>query len=187
MIANRPRRGVPLFAVTLTALMVPFASGAGGVVSIGKGREGSRVWNVSVVPDGRRRGICLQVEVSNRNGRAGGIADGSCAAPARTRGLLRSVAIRSKDGTPKLTILGSAFNRAVASVEVMGLNGRSRTLALHLGPAHHEQVSRFKYASFAIGGPWCIGELVTRDRSGAPLWTVMANDILPYAPSRFCN
>lgn len=160
---------------------------ANSVFTVDRGKSPSGEWSVIVAPDGKRKGICLQAVVLNYKGKSGGVANGSCSAPAKRRGLVRSVVIRSKDGAPALTVVGAAFNRAVARVEVIRLDGNARSLQLRPGPAVHDQVANFNYLGFASSGSWCIKELITRSKNGSVLWSVGASELLPYDPGRFCG
>ena len=54
--------------------------------------------------------------------------------------------------------------------------------------ARAARVGRYRYAAFAIRGPWCATQLITFDARGDTLWEADSDEFAetPYNPARLC-
>jgi hypothetical protein len=166
------------------------ASERSGPVILRRGITNAQRWSIWVSGDGHRRGICLVAAVFNGSPPQGGKESGECSAPALRRGFVNIVARRYRNGAPKVTVVGAAFNRGVKRVEVIRPEGEREQLALETvrnPPSDQPQVGHFRYAAFALPKAWCVRELITRGDDGARLWTVSGADLLPYDSQRYCS
>lgn len=157
------------------AVMLLAAATAGGevneVVVVGHGRVNGFDWSVETASE--ENVICFEVAVFKPKAPTFGNGSGQCSYPARRRGILLVVANWHERGPPKTVAVGAAFNRAVAAVRVSYFNGRVKQLQLHRLNRLQSPSSllrKFKYAAFAVPGPWCARTLTTYDRHGHKLW-----------------
>lgn len=189
--------GIALVAalVALASWLVPgwFVSGShaapagGGVVTVGKGAIGPHHWMVRAAGDQSRKGVCLETSVYLRRPQNGGPGDGRCAAPSAKRGSVTSVVERSRGGDPKLTVLGAAFDPAVARVEVKMWDGGTEKLALRRIRGAGSQIAHYRYVAVAKAGSWCVSALITRNGKGSALWRASGAEVLPYDPATVCG
>lgn len=140
---------------------------------LGKGMVSGSRWTVEAVPEGS--GICLEVGVFTGHSPLGETGRGQCSYPAVRRGILLVEPNRQMKTKkpPAMTAVGAAFNPAVKKVMVRLFNGRSD--GLHLSRVRTKKsgsVGRFKYAAFAVSGPWCAKTLTTYGSGGHVLWSV---------------
>jgi hypothetical protein len=148
-----------------------------------------RHWRVEVVGDGHRRGICLLVAADNGAHGQGESENAQCSAPAPRRGLVRSLVERRRSSSIILTAVGMAFSPRVSRVTVELSNGRTKELRLRRvkSSAGGPQPTHFRFVAFAVRGPWCVHELLTRNRSGKVLWAAPASQLVPYDPAEVCS
>jgi hypothetical protein len=78
------------------------------------------------------------------------------------------------NGAPvRRSAVGMVFAPEVERVQVKLCDGREEAIRLDpMTPAQSRQarVARFRYAVFSVPGEWCAGRIVSRDRTGRPLW-----------------
>lgn len=142
-------------------------------------------WDVAVNEDGPRA-ICMAVAIYRRSGTGPG-ESAQCSAPAFRRGNTRSLSVHTRDGGIGLTVFGAAFDSRIGKVQVVMLDGRVKELSFrkpHGGTSRN--LSRFKYVALAVHGPWCIAELITRDRNGREKWRAQGDEVLPYSAEAQC-
>jgi hypothetical protein len=181
----RPRYllGVVLIGA-LATLVTPVKAEGGRFVVIAGGRSAGEKWRVLVARDGNRKGICLVAVIINQEENA------RCSAPSVRRGSSRTAVLNNGNGRPKLTVVAGAFNLGVRRVEAVGVNGKRSNLRLRkvrTAPSNQASVTRYRYIAFAVDGPWCVSELVTRNSKGNALWRAEATDFLPYDVGSMCS
>ena len=166
-------------------------AGDSSSATIRSGRVGKYHWFVHAASD-RGPGICLEVGTYIR--RAGGVnGGGQCSAPAPKRGIVLA-GVRPRRGNPKLTAVGGAFNRAVATVKEVSFDNTTRTLPLGIREADLKgtHLGRYRYMAFSVRGPWCVKELDTYDADGNLLWHATFRELasIPsemfYDPKKVC-
>lgn len=193
----RPSAGIHtsvLFFCVLVGLLIGTGVGSAapqpGLTSpsaLIEGHFGDYRWGVVVENDRGRKGVCMLVAILRRSGTGPG-ENGQCSAPALRRGNTRSVSLH-KGGGIALTVFGAAFDRRVVKVQAIMLNGKVKVLPFR-SPRPDEDgpsLSRFRYVALAVRGPWCIAELVTRDRAGTAMWRAAGGELLAYSPKRRCQ
>ncbi len=90
---------------------------------IAQGSVASKRWAVEAQPD--RSGLCLEDLVFAPGEKETALGGGACSRPAATRGsLIVTVDLDSQRRSAILTLVGGAFNKAVARVEMEGFDGR---------------------------------------------------------------
>jgi hypothetical protein len=159
--------------------------GENSTVLIGHGHFGQRHWFVAATQDENRKGICFESGVYVRTPRNGVEGGGQCSAPAVKRGILRVISVPgARADTVAMTVVGSAFNVAVKSVEVTSFDGKTERLVprrVSASRAAASTVANFRYLAFAVRGPWCVERMVTLDSAGQPLWETDWESIGGYA------
>jgi hypothetical protein len=145
-------------------------------------------WGVVVENDRGRRGVCMLVAILRPSGTGPG-ENGQCSAPALHRGNTRSLSLHKRGGGIALTVFGAAFDRRITKVEEVLLNGRVKELPFTLPRPDKERppLSRFRYVALGVNGPWCIAELITRDKDGAVMWQVEGSELVAYSPEGQCR
>lgn len=183
-----------ILAAGLTLALLAGAAGASAnsqasrdAIGLGGGRLGEYLWNVEAMrPDGARgsgpgsaQGPCLLVgtkwqvgPLSFRRSRSRECA-GSTELTATGPPLTAAGAQPSTGAHPRLTAVGMIFAPAARSVQVTLAGGRSTTIRLRLPSStqvHDAGLERFRYAAFAVHGPWCVERMVSEGVSGRVLW-----------------
>lgn len=115
--------------------------------------------------------------------------NGQCSAPALHRGNTRSLSLHKQGGGIALTVFGAAFDSRIAQVQEVMLDGRVKGLPFSTPRPDGERplLSRFRYVALAVKGPWCVAELVTRDKDGGVMWQVKGSELLAYTPEDQCR
>jgi hypothetical protein len=179
------------------ALLLPLLGGAAmasakaqasrETVGLGGGRLGEYLWNVEAMRPaggpgsgpGAAQRPCLLVGTKwqvgplnfrrSRNRQCAGTSELTATGPPLTA----AGAQPSTGGNPRLTAVGMIFAPAAHQVKVTLAGGRSTTIPLRLPSptkVHDAGLERFRYAAFAVHGPWCVERMVSENVSGRVLW-----------------
>lgn len=169
------------------AMATAKADGSRETVGLGGGRLGEYLWKVEAMRQaggpgsgpGAAQRPCLLVgtkwQVGPLNFRRSRNRDCAGADELTATGppLTAAGAQPSTGGHPRLTAVGMIFAPAARQVQVTLAGGRSTTI--HLRAPSPRQVreaglERFRYAAFAVHGPWCVERMVSQSVSGRVLW-----------------
>jgi hypothetical protein len=190
---------VLVFVAVLAAALVGIAVEAGPGAAAGKerswwsvvdkGRLGRDRWGIGVADDGHRRGICLDVVIVDPPSYSNAGEAEQCSAPALKRGITLGLGANRRGGGIGLTVFGGAFDRGITKVQVVMLDGSLRTLPFRLptGGYRPRELRRFKYVGVAVPGPWCVAELITRDRKGTVMLRKAGDELFGYSPEEQCR
>jgi hypothetical protein len=183
-----------MVATLLVGVAIQEAQGAAGRAEswwsvVNKGRHGDDRWGIGVARDGHRRGICMDVAIVDPPSYSNSGESAQCSAPALKRGITLGLSANRKGGGIGLTVFGGAFDRRIAKVQVVMLDGSSRTIPFRpaTGGYRARELRRFKYVGLAVPGPWCVAELITLDRTGTVMLRKAGDELLDYSPEEQCR
>lgn len=188
----RPRLLTLLAAVaSLSCAVAPAGANASRPetwVGLGAGRIGNVQWSVKVARpsssvgarDAESRRPCLLVGTERERSRFEyekskyrGCADRSTHLAATDAPLVITGAQASSHMEVRLTAVGMVASPTARRIELTYEDGRQVTIHLQKPSPSQEQrarLSRFRYAAFAVKGPWNVAHLRTESASGRTLW-----------------